>query len=110
MWLIFLAVLCISCVCVSDPLLKNVLDTGVDVELFLTEAICSYILFLNGLPVSPTYTFEHLVQDIWYIISSSSYVICLGKFLVKVHMVSFIFVIRGQQVHFPNLVQILGVI
>ena len=65
------------CLC-EWPSVEKCLDTGVDVELFLIEAICSYILFLNGLPVSPTYTFEHLVQYIWYIISFSLHVICFG--------------------------------
>ena len=44
--------------------MEKCLDTGVVIELFFTEAICSYILLLNGLLVSPTYTFWHLVQDI----------------------------------------------
>ena len=56
-----------------------ILDTGVDLDSFLTEAICSYIRFLNGLPVSPT-----------------SHVICFGPSLhlkidlVNVHDISLI--------------------
>ena len=91
----------IMCLC-EWPSVEKCLDTGADVELFLTEAICSYILFLNGLPHSPTCTFEHFVQDIWYMIFYSSHIIYLGRFLhlddllVNLHVVSFILVMRGQ--------------
>ena len=34
---------------------EKCLDYGVLSEFLLIEAMCSYILFLNGLPVSPTY-------------------------------------------------------
>ena len=39
------------------PSVEKCLDTGVFLESFLTDAMCSYILFLNALPVSPTYIF-----------------------------------------------------
>ena len=43
---------------------EKCLDTGVFLMLFLTDAMCSYILFLNGFPVSPTYILLHTLQEI----------------------------------------------
>ena len=46
------------------PSVEKCPDTGVFLVPFLTDAICSYILFLNGLPVSPTYILLHNLQVI----------------------------------------------
>ena len=83
---------------------------------FCTEALCSYILFLNTLLVSPMQCLWHFLQVIkyMYMILFSSQVICFGKSLVgwdlsvKFHLTVLIILIRGQYVHLPSLVQIIG--
>ena len=58
--------------------------------------------------------FWHLEQVIKYITFEISHVICLGKsivlcdFFVKLHETRSLFLIKGQYVHLPNLLQMLG--
>ena len=62
-----------NCICLwLCPLLLKCLETGVICPSFCTEALCSYILFLSALHVSPTYCFWHLVQVIRYMTLVSS--------------------------------------
>ena len=92
-----------NCICLwLCPSLLKCLETGVICPSFCTEALCSYILFLSALHVSPTYCFWHLVQVIRYMTLVSSHVTCFGKskvlcdFLVKLHLTVVIFFISGQ--------------
>ena len=61
------------------PSLLKWCDTDVICPSFGAEALCSYILFLNTLDVSPTQCIWHLVQVVRHIILFSSHVIRFGK-------------------------------
>ena len=54
-------------------------ETGVGCPSFRIDAVCSYILFLSALHVSPTYCLCHLVQVIRYRMLLISQVVCFGK-------------------------------
>ena len=90
-------------------------ETGVGCPSFRIDALCSYILFLSALHVSPTYCLWHLVQVIRYMTLLISHVVCFGKscglndLRVKLQFTVANFFIIGQYVHLPNLVQMLGV-